>query len=917
MQEAGVRLGQYEIVRALGAGGMGEVYLARDTRLGRTVAVKLLPDAFAQEGDRIARFEREAKLLASLNHAGIAALYGLEESSSPPRHFLVMELVEGETLAERIARGPIPVEEALTIAHQIAEALEFAHAKGVIHRDLKPANVKITPDGKVKVLDFGLAKAMAPAAQADILSSPTLSVAGTMPGVILGTAPYMSPEQAKGIEADQRSDIFSFGAVLYEMLTGRHSFPGDTVTEVIASVLARQPDLTTLPANINPRIEELIRRCLEKDAKRRRQAIGDVRVEIESVLADPNGAQFRGQSAHQRPDWRRTALISAATAVVVAAATAATMWTRQPPHVAATTTRFPFVLPEGQLFTRTGRQVLAISPDGTRLVYVANNQLYLRLMSEMESRPIAGTNLDVSSPVFSPDGQWVAFHSSTENKLRKIAITGGTSVTICDAQNPFGLSWGADNQILFAAASTGGVLRVSGNGGKPESVITINAGEQAQNPQLLADGDTVLFTLVTGSNADRWDRAQIVVQSLKSHERRVVVEGGSNARLLPTGHLVYALGATVLAVPFDVNSLKITGGSVPVTEGVQRATAGAGAAQVAFSDSGTMVYVEGTAENLQGRILVLIGRDGARKELPLPDATYFHPRISPDGKRLAVHSDDGKEVVVSVYDLAGTTAMRRLAFGSANRFPMWSRDGQRIVFQSDREKDGGLFWQRADGSGQVERLTKPDDPTVIHSPDSWSKDGTTLIYSVNAGLGSGDSSVWSVSIQPGAKPQPVIDLPGSLQDRSSISPDGRWIAYRSNETGRPEIFVQPFPPSDPKYQVTTTSGPSTVASQWPIWSPDGKQIIFARGEAGIADLWAVDVQTQPTFTYSQPVELPIKRILHNGAPGMPRGFDITPDGKQFIVMLAPSEAEANQVARRQINVTLNWFDELRRRVPNK
>src|SRR5215510_11702035 len=487
----GTQLGTYEITALLGAGGMGEVYRARDTRLGRSVAVKMLPEAMAQDADRIARFEREARLLASLNHANIAALHGLEQSDG--RNFLIMELVEGDTLAERIARGPMPVEEALKIAHQIADALEFAHEKGVIHRDLKPANVKVTLEGKVKVLDFGLAKALAaPAMDANLMSSPTLSALATIPGMILGTAPYMSPEQANGFEADQRSDIFSFGAVLYEMLTGRQAFKGDTIAQVVASVLARQPEYLLLPSNLNPRVEELLQRCLEKDPKRRRQAIGDVRIELEVVIADPRGLQIpSGRVVEKRPLWRR-ALPFVATAIVIAGITAAGMRLLRPSE-RIKLTRFSVVVPETQRFTRTGRHVIAISPDGEKIVYVANQQLYLRTMAEMEPRPIQGTALDVDSPVFSPDSQWLAFHTNPENKLKKIAITGGASVTICDAQIPFGVSWSSDAHILIGQGAAG-ILRVSENGGKPETVVTVNADEQAQSPQLLPDGDSILFT---------------------------------------------------------------------------------------------------------------------------------------------------------------------------------------------------------------------------------------------------------------------------------------------------------------------------------------------------------------------------------------------------------------------------------------
>jgi serine/threonine-protein kinase len=781
----GQHLGSYEIVALLGKGGMGEVYRARDAKLKRQVAIKILPDEFARDMDRVGRFQREAQVLASLNHPNIAAIYDLQEANDT--RFLVLELVEGETLADRIRRGPIRVEEALAIANHICEALEAAHERGVIHRDLKPANVKITPDGKVKVLDFGLAKALTPGTPRDLMSSPTLTGLGTNAGVILGTAPYMSPEQAKGLDADLRSDIFSFGTVLYEMLTGRQPFQGDSITEIIASVLAREPDLRALPANIHPRLEELLRRCLEKNVKRRRQTIADIRIEIEAMMADPHGLKFQSREVEHRPIWKR-AIPFIATAVAIAALTVATMRILRPlehPRV----TRFPFVLPEGERFSRTGRHMIAVSPDGANVVYVANQQLYIRTMAELKSHPMQGTALDVDTPFFSPDGSWIAFHSSTENKLKKIAITGGAAITICDSLLPFGASWAPDGTILIGAGPAG-ILRVSANGGKPDTVVAVKAGETAHGPQLLPGGDGILFTLAKGANLDRWDKAQIVVQSLKSGERKVLFDGGSDARYSPTGHMVYALGSTVLARPFDVKSLQFTGSPAPVIEGVFRPAAQTGAANFSFSDEGSMAYIGGGtgSSSAGGRILALVDRSGARKQIPIPPANYFNPRISPNGKQLAVNTDDGKDVAVWIYDLAGTNSMRRLTFGSANRFPLWTSDGLRVVFQSDREKDFGLFWQRADGNGPAERLTKPDIETSNHTPDSWSPDGKTLLFSVWPG--GGDASIWSVSIGRDSKASILIDSTATStatnESDSSFSPDGHWVAYRSNVPGRPE-----------------------------------------------------------------------------------------------------------------------------------
>ena len=599
------------------------------------------------------------------------------------------------------------------------------------------------------------------------------------------------------------------------------------------------------------------------------------------------------------------------TGAVVPAATVGVMWNFQPTKTAGGLTRFPFVIPEGQRFTRTGRHIVAISPDGANIVYVANNQLYLRTMAEMESRPIQGTDLDVDTPFFSPDGRWVGFHSAAENKIKKIATAGGTSVTICDSPLPYGATWTSQGQILIGAGPAG-ILRVSENGGKPETIVSVKADEFAHGPQLLPGGKAILFTLANGTSSDRWDKAQIVVQSLKSGERKTVWEGGSDGRYVPTGHIVYASGSTLLSIPFDVQNLTSTGGPVPVIEGVLRAPNAAGttgAAHFGFSENGSIVYIPGSNTDANsGRLLALVDRNGARKQIPVPPAPYFQPRVSPNGKQLVVSTYDGKDAIVWVYDLAGTTSMRRLTFGGANRFPLWSRDGQRVVFASDREGDIALFWQRADGTGSAERLTKLEQKQPGgYTPDSWSLDGKTLVFST---VGGGDSKIWSVVTERDAKPKLLIDTPSKRDDFSNVSPDGHWIAYESSETGQLEIYVQPFPPTSAKYQVTTTGG------AFPTWSPDGKQIFFVQNRTGIGRIFSIDVQTQPSFVFGKPMPIPIEGILTNGAAGAPRGYDVTPDGK-FLVMLPPSEAEAGTRQVQQIYVTLNWFEELKHRVTAK
>jgi serine/threonine-protein kinase len=634
----GTRIAHYEILSSLGAGGMGEVYRSRDTRLGREVAIKMLPEIFAHDAERTARFGREARVLAALNHPNIAVLYGLEQAEG--KHFLVMELVEGETLAQSISRGPLPVEETLAIVRQVADALEAAHEKGIVHRDLKPSNVKVTPEGKVKVLDFGLAKALVPPeASADILSSPTLSAVATNAGVILGTAAYMSPEQARGAETGTRSDIFAFGCVLFEMLTGRRSFQGDTVTETIASVLAREPDLNAIPANVNPRIRDLLRRCFQKDPKQRWQAIGDVRVELDAIAADPLGLKI--PAAHAKPPLWRRALPFAATGILVAAAAWVVFSRMEPAPAQHGLTRFSFTLPADQKLTQTGRHNLAISPDGANMVYVANERLYLKRMAETEARPIPGTEENPNTPFFSPDGQWIGFYSVADGELKRIRLSGGAPETLAKIDSPFGASWTADDQI-FAGQGTNGIVRVNARGGKPETVIAAKPGELLHGPQVLPDGDSVLFSasMVALDVNERWDRGQIVVQSLKSGQRIPLIDGGSDARYLPTSHLVYALGTALFAVPFDAKALGITGATVQIAEGIRRASARtSAAASFAVSENGSFVSMENQPETVAERILVMVDRKGIRKPLALPPKPYLGPRVSPDGKQADVQID--------------------------------------------------------------------------------------------------------------------------------------------------------------------------------------------------------------------------------------------------------------------------------------
>ena len=913
---AGTTLGVYEIIALLGAGGMGEVYRARDSKLGRDVAIKVLPDLFVDDPERVGRFQREAQVLASLNHPHIAGIYGLEQSGAT--RFLAMELVEGESLAEHIeglrAKGShlraegasagqagLPIDEAIAIARQIAEALEAAHEKGIIHRDLKPANIMLTADGGVKVLDFGLAKVLERESSASMAMSPTLSLQATYAGTILGTAGYMSPEQARGKATDKRTDVWAFGCVLYEMITGRRAFEGEDLTDTIAAVVRGEPDWNALPADLPSNVRTIVRRCLEKD---RKQRFADIAVVL-FLMNEPREAAtpLALLAAPRRPLWRR-ALPVAAVAIIAAAVTGAVAWALRPSPPAPLVTRFAIPLGEGQQFTNTGRRVLAMSPDGTRIVYEANNRLYSRAMSESEARPIAGTeSTQTTNPVFSPDGRSIAFWSATSGvsgALKRIAISGGAAVTICQATNPFGMSWDND-EILFGQESQG-IMRVSASGGTPERMIAVKSGELAHGPQRLPDGQAVLFTLATGATtgngipgSEAWDKAQIVVQSLKSGERKTLVSGGADARYISTGHLVYALGGVVFALRFDPRRLAVAGGPVPIIEGVARARGFTGTAHFVYSDNGSLIFIPGPATTSTGQEdVAFMDRQGAVQPLKLPSGPYEYPRVSPDGTRLAVGTDDGKAAHVWVYDLSGKSARRQLTFGGRNRFPIWSADGQRVAFQSDREGDLALFWQRADGAGTAERLTKPEQG-VSHVPESWAPDGKTLLVAVGKGS---SFALWAFSMpHKQAAPYGGVEAPSSTIS-AAFSSDGHWVAYSHAGSG---TLVQPFPATGAKYQISTASHP--------FWSPDGKELFFhARGRFEVSG-----ITTKPSFSFASPIQLPTGNLVE-GNSSFERNTDITPDGKRFVGVIAADRMPSGTTSTQQIQVVENWFEELKTRI---
>ena len=894
----GTRLAHYEITAHLGSGGMGEVYQATDTKLGRSVAIKLLPPAFASDPERLTRFRREAQALAALNHLNIAQIYGIEDSGGTS--CIVMELVEGETLQARIGRGPIPLPEALAIAKQIAEALEAAHERGVIHRDLKPGNIMLA-DGKVKVLDFGLAKAYdTPSSNTDLAHSPTLTgMAATSAGVILGTAAYMSPEQAKGRAVDRRTDIFAFGCVLYEMLTAKKAFDGEDVTDILGAVLRVEPDWSQLPDGLPPGVRRLLRLCLEKNPKNRRSDATDIRLDIEQLLNEPT-APPGPIEVPKRPLWARAMpLVSAV--VIGGVLSGAAVWKLRPTPTADAVTRFAVTLPPDQSFSLTGRKFVAISADGSALVYVANQRLYLRQLSELAARPIPGTETwtAVANPVFSPDGRSLVFWAASDRTLKKIAVSGGAAVTLSPADsNVFGISW-EEGGITFGQGPAG-IFRVSENGGKPELLVRVKDGEAAHGPQVLPGGRAILYT-VRGADSSDWDRAKIFLQSLDpGSTRQLLLDGGREARFVSTGHLVYAYQGTLFALPFDVNQLKVTGGPTPVVEGVRNAGVNTGSSQFSFADNGTLVFVPGPLSGGSSgalRTLAYRDRSGTQLErLKVPPRAYSHPRVSPDGTRVAVSTDDDKPDVW-IIDLAGASAPRQLTLGGNSRFPVWSADGLRVAFRSSREGDDAIFWQNADGTGIAERLTKAETGT-FHVPSSWSSDGKYFAYTVVKGT-DGTARVLSLADK---KDTVVADRSGL----PAFSPDSRWLAYQSEETGQRQIFVQPFPPTGAKYPV--------VPGGHPFWSHDGSELFYNPAPQQIG---VVRINTRPTLSFGEPAVFQTAGLLSRSPGNSPRVWDIAPDGKRLIgVTDAVESALAGEAATLQIEVVLNWFTDLKARVPN-
>ena len=907
MLNAGAKLGPYEIIGAIGAGGMGEVYRARDTRLNRIVAIKVLPAHLADRTESRERFEREARTIASLNHPHICILHDIGQQDGID--YLVMEYLEGETLAQRLKKGPLPIQQVLQYAIEIADGLDKAHRKGITHRDLKPGNIMLTKSG-AKLLDFGLAKLkqeVAPATPESQLA--TMQDAITGEGTILGTLQYMAPEQVEAKEADARTDIFAFGVVVYEMATGKKAFEGKSRASLMAKILETDPPpMTSLTPMAPPALDRLVKKCLAKDREDRWQSARDLTDELKWIAEQGSQTAVPAAAAKGfKAFGRRALMLNLGTFLFGLAIAGVAIWNlKSVPPAPRPVSRFMITLPPGQqLVVPLSGPAVALSPDGTHLAYVARQglvqQVYLRALDNLEVRPIPGSEgatggNSFTEPFFSPDSQWVGFFAG--GKLKKAAVGGGPALVVCDSPFSNGGSWGSQGMIAFSPPGAGTLLQVSDGGGAPQRLTRLAKGESLHGwPNFLPGSKSLLFVVSGGGN--NWINGQIAVQLVGSGEHRNLIQGGMYPRYAPSGHLVYVQGATLMAAPFDLQRLALTGSAVPLVDGVQQSVAD-GNAQYAISDTGSLVYLSGGVQSQQLK-LVWVNRNGVEQSLAAPARAYVNPRISPDGRRIVVGITE-QERQLWLYDLPRETLTRFTFQGDNNTAPFWTPDGRRIVFISNKEGPRNLFWQLADGSGGLERLTTSE---FVQIPGSWSPDGQLLAFSeVNAATGydiwvlpMNGSSAGSGQIRKGQ-----IFLQTKFNEAApQFSPDGHWLAYVSDESGRKEIYVQPYPGPGGKWQISTEGGAE------PLWNRNGRELFYRNG----TKVMAVEITTKPGFSPGTP-----KMLFEGQYQTLPTistpNYDVSPDGQRFL-MLKPTEQELT--ATTQINVVLNWFEELKQKVP--
>jgi Tol biopolymer transport system component len=876
------RLGPYEILAAVGAGGMGEVYRARDTRLDRTVAIKVLPAHLADKPELRERFDREAKTIASLNHPHICTLYDIGHQDGTD--YLVLEYLEGETLAERLKKGPLPLDQVLRYAIEISDALDKAHRKGITHRDLKPGNILLTKSG-AKLLDFGLAKLKQEATPAVSLSKgPTVDSAMTAEGTILGTLQYMAPEQVEGKtnEIDARTDIFAFGAVVYEMATGKKAFEGKSQASLIAKILETDPPpVSSLQPMTPPALDRVVKKCLAKEPEKRWQTASDVCDELKWISDSgfQPGVLVSGLTARM---LTRRVVWAAAVAVALALIAASALYLRRTPSPEMHAVRFTVGPPENGRFN-ANPMLLTVSPDGTKLAFVAadasgKQQLWIRPLDSPTAQPLPGTD-NPSQPFWSADGRSVGFNA--DGKLKKIAVSGGPALTLAET-TAFGSTWNSKDVVLFAAKTI--IYRVSAAGGTATPVTALDSSRKETShywPSFLPDGNHFLY-LALSSNPEN---NAIFVGSLDSKDRKLLLNAMSNVAYVPPGYLLFDRQGTLMAQPFDAERLELTGEAVPLAEDVQYNPA-QGRTAFAASNNGVLAYRHGAEANLL--TLVWVSRNGTEQRLAAPPHNYVMPRVSPDGRRIAA-GIEGADSQIWLYDLDRDTLTRLTFEGTGNIDPIWTPDGKRIVFKGNKQR---LFWQPADGSGPAEELTK-NDLASNNIPDSFSPDGQVLAFvEMNPGY-----EVYTLPLADG-KPQPFIRSPSNgTSPRFSL--DGRFIAYASDESGRFEIYVRPYPGPGGKWQISTEGGTE------PVWNPKGRELFYRSG----TKMMAVEVTTQGAFSAGKP------KVLFEGqyvpTPRSFQDYDVSPDGQRFLMLKSGEQSQAPA----QINIVLNWFEELKQKVP--
>ena len=909
----GTSLGPYKIIEQLGQGGMGEVYLGEDTRLGRKVAIKVLPAEFASDPQRLARFEQEARAAAALNHPHIAVVHdvGSEQGEDGvTTHFMVQEYLEGQSLRERLDTGALPLDKALDLAIEVGEALIAAHKAGIIHRDLKPDNIFVTEEGHAKVLDFGLAKLTEMAAPTGISASMSPTMLGTVAGQVMGTAGYMAPEQVNGEEIDHRADLFAFGAVFYEMVTGRRAFAGDNIHETLSRIISKQPEpVHGVRDDLPLKLGWIVDKTLAKDVSRRYQTAGDLGADLRQ-LQDDIAAGIASSAVHD-PGTHAPPLAAAAGlpakvvipsgALLVLVVALATWFVVQPAPEPQQVTRFDIPLPVGLDFAATGQVTVAISPDGSQVVFNTLDGLWRRALDDEEATRLRGTEGAVS-PFFSPDGQQLGFWAGGE--LKRISIAGGAPVPIASANTPYGVTWADDGMVYFGQAP-GGIFSVPSTGGEPRLVAAVKDGESSYGPQLLPGGEWLLFTL-RPSGVTLWDDSTIVVRSLSTGDQQELVPGGRDGRYVRSGHIVYYRGASLLAVAFDLQSAEVRGETVSIFEGVVGSTGSTAAGHFATSDRGALVYRPGFVGGAVNRSLVWVDQRGNEEPLGAPAGDYWYIDLSPDGSTVAVTKVDEGTRDIHIWDIESATLERR-TYGEMDFAPEFSPDGRTIAFSSGRpaeEPGRDLYLVPRDGSANATLLYGNADNLY---PMSWTADGR-LVVLVRAGslvAGGVDTDDIVLLTADAQEIEPLVGEVSFSENSPELSPDGQWLVYASNDSGQSQVFVRRIPGPSGRWPV------SPAGTDRPRWSADGGTIFYVYEGA----MWAASMQLD-----EEALVLERERLFSVAGYRMDHFglhiYAVHPVTGRFLLVKNPVAAAGSEdQARPRVKVVLNWFEELKRRVP--